>query len=76
MKEQGDLTAFVREPIGVARAIPLDEVVGFHFVQVVSQLGERIRPLGDPNRLRTTIGGSSTLPMPIKPGGENESRKT
>ena len=43
-EEESDLAAFVREPVGVAGAVPLDEAVRFHFAQVVSELGERIRP--------------------------------
>ena len=41
-EEQGDLAAFVREPIGVTGAIPLDQAVGFQSAQVVADLGERI----------------------------------
>ena len=42
-EEQGDLAAFVGEPIGVAGAVALDEAVGCHFAQIVTQLGEGIR---------------------------------
>src|SRR5713226_1041287 len=42
-EEESDLAAFVREPVGVAGAVPLDEAVSFHFAQVVAELGERIR---------------------------------
>ena len=42
-EEHGDFAPLVREPIGVAGAIPLDEAVGFHFAQVVADLGEGIR---------------------------------
>jgi hypothetical protein len=41
-KEQRDLRSFVGEAIGVTGAVPLDEVMGFHFAQVVADLGERI----------------------------------
>ena len=37
-KREGDLGALAGEPVGVAFAVTLDQTVGFHFAQIVTEL--------------------------------------
>ena len=41
-EEQSNAGTFVSEAVGVTLAVALQQSVGFHFAQVVAQLGERV----------------------------------
>lgn len=41
-EQESNLVAFLRQPIGIAFAVALDEPVGSHLAQNVTQLGESV----------------------------------
>src|SRR5260370_28175275 len=63
-KEQSDAGAFVGEAVGVAAAIALQQSMGFHFAQVVAQLGKRVSGGREAEAGNNRFGGLGGAPAP------------